>query len=230
MKILIVDDDLDVAEALTLTFDLLRPHYAVLEAHDGETAIETFTRESSDLVVLDIVLPQMDGYEVLRRIRQTSDVPVIMLTVKEEERDKVKALGMGADDYIVKPFHVLELLARIRAIQRRRVVQPRIAEAAPLVCGDLRIDFLERKVTVAGRPAKLTPTEYGLLVCLARNAGQVVSARTLLTRVWGPEYVERVSRVKMCVQRLRAKLEKDPSRPTYILTERGAGYRLELPN
>jgi len=229
MKVLIVDDDPDVVEALTLTFDLLQPQCSVLEARDGETAIETFTRENSDLVVLDIILPQMDGYEVLRRIRQTSDVPVIMLTVKEEERDKLRALAMGADDYIVKPFGALELLARIKAIQRRRDVQPQVAEATPLVCGDLRIDFLERSVTVAGRPVKLTSTEYGLLVCLARNAGRVVPARTLLTKVWSPEDAEDLSRLKMCVQRLRAKLEKDPSRPTYIVTERGAGYRLEVP-
>jgi len=229
MKVLIVDDDPDVVEALTLAFDLLQPECAVLEARDGESAIETFCRENSDLVVLDIILPQMDGYEVLRRIRQVSDVPVIMLTVKEEERDKLRALAMGADDYIVKPFGALELLARVKAIQRRREAEPQVAEATPLVCGDLRIDFLERKVTVAGQAAKLTPTEYGLLVCLARNAGRVVPTKTLLTRVWGPEYAEDLSRLKVCVQRLRGKLEKDPSRPTYILTERGAGYRLVAP-
>ncbi len=229
MKILIVDDDPDVVEALTLAFDLLQPQCAVLEARDGETAIETFCRESSDVVVLDIMLPQIDGYEVLRRIRQVSDVPVIMLTVKEEERDKVRALAMGADDYIVKPFGALELLARIKAIQRRREAQSQVAEVTPLVCGDLRIDFLERTVTVAERPVKLTSREYGLLVCLARNAGRVVPARTLLTKVWGPEYAGDLSRLKMCVQRLRGKLEKDPSRPTYIVTERGAGYRLVMP-
>jgi DNA-binding response OmpR family regulator len=229
MKVLIVDDDPDVVEALTLAFDLLQPQCAVLEARDGETAVETFSRESTDIVVLDIILPEMDGYEVLRRIRQESDVPVIMLTVKEEERDKVRALAMGADDYIVKPFGALELLARIKAIQRRREVEPHVAKGAPLVCGDLRIDYLEREVTVAGQPAKLTSTEYGLLVCLARNAGRAVPARSLLTRVWGPEYAEDLSRLKMGVQRLRGKLEKDPSRPTYILTERGVGYRLAIP-
>jgi two-component system KDP operon response regulator KdpE len=229
MKVLIVDDDPDVVEALTLAFDLLQPQCAVVEASDGESAVETFSRESPDLVVLDIILPEADGYEVLRRLRQVSDVPVIMLTVKEEERDKVRALGMGADDYIVKPFGALELLARIKAIQRRREGGPQVAEAAPLVCGDLRIDFLERKVTVAGQPVRLTTTEYGLLVCLARSAGRVISGRTLLSRVWGPEYTEDLSRLKMGVQRLRGKLEKDPSRPTYILTERGAGYRLVVP-
>jgi DNA-binding response OmpR family regulator len=229
MKVLIVDDDPDVVEALTLAFGLLHPECAVLEAYDGETAVETFSRESSDLVVLDILLPQIDGYEVLRRIRQVSDVPVIMLTVKDDERDKLRALAMGADDYIVKPFRALELLARAKAIQRRREVEPQVAEASPLVCGDLRIDFLERKVTVVGQEVRLTSREYGLLICLARNAGRVVPARTLLTKVWGPEYVEDLSRLKVCVQRLRGKLEKDPSRPTFILTERGAGYRLEMP-
>ncbi len=225
MKMLIVDDDPDVAEALTLAFDLLQPQCAVLEARDGESAVETLSRESSDLVLLDIVLPQMDGYEVLRRIRQVSDVPVIMLTVKKEERDKVRALAMGADDYIVKPFGAIELLARIRAIMRRGV-QPQVAGTASLVCGDLRIDFLERKASVSGHAVKLTSREYSLLVCLARNAERAVSARTLLTSVWGLEYAEDLNRLKMCVHRLREKLEKDPSRPTYILTERGTGYRL----
>ncbi len=230
MKVLIVDDDPDVVEALTLAFDLLQPECAVSEIYSGEAAVETFFRESPDLVVLDIMLPEMDGYEVLRRIRQVSDVPVIMLTVKEEEMDKVKALRMGADDYIVKPFGTLELLARIRTIQRRLGVRPELAELAPLVCGDLRIDLVERQVTVADRPVKLTPTEYGVLVCLARDAGRVVTARTLLARVWGPEYGDDLNCLKVCIQRLRGKLEKASSQRDYIVTERGVGYRLVTPD
>jgi len=229
MKVLIVDDDPDVVEALTLAFDLLQPQCAVFEAHNGESAVETFYRERPDLVVLDIMLPDMDGYQVLHRIRRVSDVPVIMLTVKEEEIDKVRALGIGADDYIVKPFGMLELLARIKAIQRRLGVRPEIAESAPLVCGDLRIDLVERQVTVADRPVKLTPKEYGVLVCLARDAGRVVTARTLLTSVWGPEYGDDLNCLKVCIQRLRGKLEKDSSRRGYIVTERGVGYRLVTP-
>jgi two-component system KDP operon response regulator KdpE len=230
MKVLIVDDDPDVVEALTLAFDLLQPECAVFEICSGEAAVETFFRESPDLVVLDIMLPDMDGYQVLRRIRRASDVPVIMLTVKEEEMDKVRALGMGADDYVVKPFGTLELLARIRTIQRRLGVRPELAEPVPLVCGDLRIDLVERQVTVADRPVKLTPTEYGVLLCLARDGGRVVTARTLLTRVWGPEYGDDLNCLKVCIQRLRGKLEKDPSRPRYIVTERGVGYRLVTPH
>ncbi len=230
MKVLIVDDDPDVVEALTLAFDLLQPQCAVFEAHNGESAVETFYRERPDLVVLDIMLPDMDGYQVLHRIRRVSDVPVIMLTVKEEEIDKVRALGIGADDYIVKPFGMLELLARIKAIQRRLGVRPEIAESAPLVCGDLRIDLVERQVTVADRPVKLAPKEYGVLVCLARDAGRVVTARTLLTRVWGPEYGDDLNCLKVCIQRLRGKLEKDSSRRGYIVTERGVGYRLVTPD
>ena len=230
MKVLIVDDDPDVVEALTLAFDLLQPQCAVFEAHNGESAVQTFYRENPDLVVLDIMLPEMDGYEVLRRIRQVSDVPVIMLTVKEEEMDKVKALGMGADDYIVKPFGMLELFARIKAIQRRLGVRPEIAESTPLACGDLRIDLVERQVTVASRPVKLTSKEYGVLVCLARDAGRVVTSRTLLTSVWGPEYGDDRNCLKVCIQRLRGKLEKDSSRRGYIVTERGVGYRLVAPD
>jgi len=230
MKVLIVDDDPDVVEALTLAFDLLQPQCAVFEAHNGESAVETFYRERPDLVVLDIMLPDMDGYQVLHRIRRVSDVPVIMLTVKEEEIDKVRALGIGADDYIVKPFGMLELLARIKAIQRRLGVRPEIAESAPLVCGDLRIDLVERQVTVADRPVKLTPKEYGVLVCLARDAGRVVTSRTLLTSVWGPEYGDDLNCLKVCIQRLRRKLEKDCSRRGYIVTERGVGYRLVTPD
>jgi two-component system KDP operon response regulator KdpE len=230
MKVLIVDDDPDVVEALTLAFNLLQPHCAVFEASDGEAAMETFFQHGPDLVVLDIMLPDTDGYQVLRRIRRVSDVPVIMLTVKEEEMDKVRALGIGADDYIVKPLGVLELLARIRTIQRRLGVRPEVAESAPLVCGDLRIDLVERQVTVGHQPVRLTPTEYGVLVCLARDAGRVVTARTLLTRVWGPEYGDDLNCLKVCIQRLRGKLEKDSSRRGYIVTERGVGYRLVMPH
>ena len=230
MKVLIVDDDPDVVEALTLAFDLLQPQCAVFEASDGEAAMETFFRQSPDLVVLDIMLPGMDGYQVLRRIRRVSDVPVIMLTVKEEEMDKVRALGLGADDYIVKPLNVLELLARIKAIQRRLGARPEIADSAPLVCGDLCIDLVERQVTVADRPVKLTPTEYGVLVCLARDAGRVVTAGTLLTKVWGPEYADDLNCLRVCIQRLRGKLEKESSPHGYIVTERGVGYRLVAPS
>ncbi|UCH87621.1 MAG: response regulator transcription factor [Dehalococcoidia bacterium] len=230
MKVLIVDDDPDVVEALTLAFDLLQPQCAVFEAHSGESAVKIFYRERPDLVVLDIMLPDMDGYQVLHRIRHVSDVPVIMLTVKEEEIDKVRALGIGADDYIVKPFGVLELLARIKAIQRRLGMRPEVTESAPLVCGDLRIDLVERQVSVADREVKLTPTEYGVLVCLARDAGRVVTSKTLLTSVWGPEYGDDLNCLKVCIQRLRGKLEKDHSRRGYIVTERGVGYRLVTPD
>jgi two-component system KDP operon response regulator KdpE len=229
MKVLLVDDDADVIEALTLAFNLLQPHCAVSEAHSGEAAVETFFQQRPDLVVLDIMLPDMDGYQVLRRIRRVSDVPVIMLTVKEEEMDKVRALGIGADDYIVKPLSVLELLARIKAIQRRLGVRPEVAESPPLTCGDLRVDLVERQVTVADRPVRLTPTEFSVLVCLARDAGRVVTARSLLIKVWGPEYRDDLNCLKVCIQRLRAKLDKGPSRRGYIATERGIGYRLVTP-
>jgi two-component system KDP operon response regulator KdpE len=230
MKVLIVDDDADVVEALALALGLLQPQCTVSQACNGQAAMEAFSRQRPELVVLDIMLPDMDGYQVLRRIRRVSDVPVIMLTVKESEIDKVRALGIGADDYVVKPFSVLELLARIKTIQRRLGMRPEIAESAPLTCGDLRVDLVERQVSVGDRPVKLTPTEYGVLVCLARDAGRVVTARTLLTTVWGPEYGDDLNSLKVCIQRLRGKLEKDSSRRGYILSERGVGYRLVTPD
>jgi len=228
MRVLIVDDEPDVVEALTITFSL-QQHWTVLSALDGETAIDRFFEESPDLVILDIALPGMDGYEVLRRIRRVSEVPVVMLTVKGEDMDKVKGLELGADDYVVKPPSALELLARVNAVLRRTSVPRAILGAAPLVFGDLKIDFVEREVTVGDRPVKLSPREYDLLVCLARNAGRTISSRNLLTKVWGPEYSNALDCLKTSIRRLRQKLERDPSRPRYIKTVRGIGYQLVPP-
>ncbi|MEW6033324.1 MAG: response regulator transcription factor [Chloroflexota bacterium] len=229
MKVLIIDDEPDVVEALALAFNLQWQNWEVLTALDGETGLAIFNRETPDVVVLDISMPQMDGYEVLRRIREVSDVPVLMLTVKSEEMDKVKALEMGADDYITKPFGSLELMARIRAILRRAEMPPPPAAYPSFISGDLSMNFTTREVAVGGKPVKLTPIEYNMLFHLVRNAGRVLPHNTLVTKVWGHESSADLISLKVYIRRLRQKIEKDPSNPIHILTERGIGYRFAKP-
>ncbi|MBI2958556.1 MAG: response regulator transcription factor [Chloroflexi bacterium] len=225
MKVLIIDDEPEIVEALSLAFNLQWQNWEVITAQDGETGVTMFNRESPDVVVLDIAMPGIDGYEALRRIRSISDVPVLMLTVRSEEMDKVKALEMGADDYITKPFGTLELMARIRAILRRSEVPSAPTVHASIVCGDLSMDFASREVLAYGKPVKLTPIEYNLLAHLVRNAGRVMSHGALISKVWGSENSGDLISLKVYVRRLRQKVEKDPSSPVYILTERGIGYR-----
>lgn len=225
MKVLIVDDEPDVVEALTLTFNLQWQDWEVVSAQDGESALEVFNRENPDVVILDISLPRMSGFEVLRHIRQTSDAPVLMLTVKEEEMDKVKALESGADDYITKPFGTLELLARIKAVLRRAEMPPPISAYPSFTSGELTMNFGAREVVVRGEKVKLTPIEYDLLYHLVRNAGRVLPHKTILAKVWGHEYGGDLTSLKVYVRRLRQKIEKDPDNPRCIITERGIGYR-----
>jgi len=229
MKILIVDDNPDLVQALKLGFKLQWPESQVMAAYDGERALAVFSEESPDIVLLDIAMPGMNGFEVLRRLRQVSDVPVVMLTVKGDEQDKVRALELGADDYVTKPFGSLELMARIKAVLRRVAVPLPEATSLPFSGGDLHIDYAGRAVTVRGKPVKLTPTEYRLLCALARYPNQVLSHPTLLVRVWGSEYRGESDFLKVYVKRLRDKIEEDPSNPRYILTEWGQGYRLAVP-
>ncbi len=225
MKVLIIDDEPDVVEALTLTFNLQWQEWEVLSANDGESGLEIFNRENPDVVILDIGLAKMSGFEVLQRIREVSDVPVLMLTVKEEEMAKVKALELGADDYITKPFSTLELLARIKAVLRRAEMPPPITVYPTFTTGDLSVSFGSREVTVRGQPVKLTPIEYNLLFHLVRNAGRVLPHKTLLAKVWGQEYGGDLTSLKVYIRRLRQKIENDPNNPQYIVTERGVGYR-----
>ena len=229
MKILIIDDNPDLVQALKLGFKLQWPESQVTAAGDGERALVVFSEESTDIVLLDIAMPGMNGFEVLRRLRQVSDVPVVMLTVKGDEQDKVRALELGADDYVTKPFGSLELMARIKAVLRRVAVPLPEATALPFAGGDLTIDYATRIVTVRGKPVKLTPTEYKLLCALARYPNQVLSHPTLLVRVWGSEYRGESDFLKVYIKRLRDKIEKDSSSPRYILTEWGQGYRLTIP-
>jgi len=232
MKILVVDDDPYLLDALKLGLELQWPGCEVVGARDGGSALVLCSSEHPDIVLLDIMMPDVDGFEVLRALRRSSEVPVIMLSVRREEQDKVRALELGADDYIPKPFGSQELMARIKAVLRRSGLPvPGAApssEAAPstFTSGDLSIDYDSRRVMLAGRPVQLTPTEYRLLYTLARSANRVLSRQALLARVWGAEHRGDSDFLKTYIRRLRGKIEQDPSAPHYILTERGQGYRL----
>jgi two-component system KDP operon response regulator KdpE len=225
MKLLVVDDAPDVVESISLGFTLQWRDVDVLGAGDGETALDLVEREAPDLVLLDIGLPGIDGYEVLRQIRLFSDVPVVMLTARDDTLDKVKGLELGADDYVTKPFNHLELLARVRAVLRRHEMPAPASRAPSFRSGDLEVDFARQQVRLHGRPLDLTPTEYKLLYHFVRNAGHVLPHGTLLAKVWGREYVDEVDYLRVYVRRLRAKLGDDPEDVRYIRTERGLGYR-----
>ena len=218
--ILLVDDE-DAVQKL-LAYPLEREGYRVVPARDGQEALDLFASENPDLVVLDITLPRLDGLEVCKRIREYSATPIIILSVKGSEADIVSVLDLGADDYLVKPFRLAELIARIRAVLRRGSTMV----AAKVVCGDLEIDTEMHKVSVAGRVITLTPIEYALLAELAGNVGRVLTTRLLVQRVWGSQYSDANDYVKGVVRRLRVKLEPDPAHPRYIITEPHLGYRL----
>jgi two-component system KDP operon response regulator KdpE len=224
-RILVVDDD-------PLILRLVRVHlekagYRILTAMNGEDALNLVAAESPDLVVLDLMLPKMDGYEVCRSIREFSLVPVVMLTAKGDQVDKLRGFEMGADDYLTKPFGPPELLARVRAVLRRSQQGASPATPAVVRCGRIAIDFVRRRVTAGDEVVKLTPTEFKLLQQLALNAGKVLSHTDLLTRVWGPEYRDDREYLWAYIRHLRRKLEADPDRPVHILSEPGVGYLLE---
>ena len=225
MKILVVDDDPDVVEAISLSFGLQWPESNILPAQSGVEALRLFAAERPDVVLLDIGLPDMDGFEVTRRIRERADVPILMISARGEEIDKVRGLELGADDYVTKPFGYLELSARIRAVLRRMQSPAPAAGGGLFRSGPVQINYGTHEVSLHGKPIKLTPIEYKLLYQLTRNTGQVLLHDELLTRVWGPEYRGELDYLRIYVRRLREKLEDVPQTPTRILTERGAGYR-----
>jgi len=228
MKVLVVDDEPDMLKVIAWSLHFQEPAWEVVTAPNGERALEQVAQECPDIVLLDVAMPDMDGLEVLQEIRRFSDVPVILVTVKEAEVDKVHGLELGADDYVTKPFGHLELLARIRAVLRRTQGLS-LAYEEPFACDDLRVDFASAKVTVGAQPVALTHTEYRLLCYLVRNAGRVLTHEMLLAHVWGREYVDEIDYLRVYISRLRSKLEPDPSDPRYILTEHGLGYRFEKP-
>jgi len=224
-KILVVDDEPRMIEFITMNLEL--EGFRVVSASDGYQAVEKVTRELPDLVILDVMMPDMDGFETLKRIRQVSSVPVIFLSVKGEEFDRVRGLDLGADDYITKPFSPRELVSRIRAVLRRTEAKGLAAGSEIVVDEDLRINFDQRKVIVRGKEIPLRPTEHRLLYQLVSNAGRLLSHETLLSRVWGPEYRDEDHYVRLYITYLRQKIEKDPKNPKYILSERGLGYRFK---
>ena len=225
MKLLIVDDEPDVVEVVRLTFSLQWQGCDLATASDGETALALFEEEQPDVVILDIGLPDMSGFDVCRKLREVSDVPIVMLTVRGEEMSKIKGLELGADDYITKPFSPLELVARIKAIMRRVDALPQAAFAPAFNSGHLTVNVATRTVTVRGEPVRLTPTEYTLLFHLVHNAGRIMPYGTLLTKVWGREYRDDLDCLKVHVARLRNKIEDDARDAKYIVNERGIGYR-----
>ncbi|EFH90918.1 response regulator transcription factor [Ktedonobacter racemifer] len=229
MTILIVDDEPRIRDFVRMNLEM--EHYRVIEASNGLEALDRLREHLPDLVVLDVMMPEMDGFETLKAIREVSTVPVVMLTVRQSEQDKIRGLDLGADDYIAKPFSPPELLSRIRALLRRSLMSPPARKTEIVVDEDLQIDFARREVMVRGKKVVLRPTEYRLLYHLVSNAGRLMTHETLLSKVWGREYRDEAHYLRLYITYLRQKLEEDPAHPKYILTERGIGYRFkELDN
>ncbi len=221
-SILVVDDEPQIRRVLRST--LSTRGYVITEAKTGEDALESMRKERPDLILLDMNMPGMGGIEACRQIRRTSDAPIIMLTVRNAERDKVAALDAGADDYVVKPFGIEELLARIRAALRRYSPGDTLPS---FVSKDLTIDFETRQMTVRDRIVHLTPKEYDVLKHLVANQGKPLTHRRILQSVWGPDYGEETENLRVVINQLRKKIETDPARPKYILTEPWVGYRFQ---
>ncbi|MDO8717188.1 MAG: response regulator transcription factor [Dehalococcoidales bacterium] len=224
-RILVVDDELNIIKFLRSNLEA--GGFEVMAATDGAQAISTFEKESPDLVILDIMMPKVDGFEVCRRLREWTHTPIIMLSARADEGDKVKCLDLGADDYITKPFGAGELIARVNAVLRRGEVGSNQPARSSFTSGDLVINFAKRQVSVAGNEIKLTPTEYNLLQEFVLNAGKVLTHTYLLNKVWGPEYHDETEYLHVFARRLRLKLEHDPAAPRYLMTVPGVGYQFQ---
>lgn len=223
--VLVVDDEPHVVEFIAMNLEL--EGFRVVRAANGYEALEKAAREMPDLVVLDIMMPDIDGFETLEKLRDISAIPVIFLSAKGEEVDRIRGLDLGADDYITKPFGPRELVSRIRAVLRRTEPATAAAGSEIAIDDELRINFDQRKVIVRGKEVRLRPTEYRLLYQLVTNAGKLMTHEMLLSRVWGTEYRDEDQYVRLYVTYLRQKIEKDPKNPRYILSERGLGYRFK---
>lgn len=221
--ILVVDDEERMARFIRLNLE--HDGFQVVEAYRGVEALQQYRDSLPDLVLLDVMMPDIDGFEVLSMLREISNVPVIMLTAKGEEDDRVRGLELGADDYVTKPFSPRELVSRVRAVLRRTETGSNDSQDVIEVGEHLKIDFSRREIWLDGELVKLRPTEYRLLYHLVKNAGWVLTYDQILSRVWGYEYRDEPHYVRLYVNYLRQKIEKDPSNPIYILTERGVGYR-----
>ncbi|NOK59061.1 MAG: response regulator transcription factor [Chloroflexi bacterium AL-W] len=221
--VLVVDDETRMINFMRMNLEL--EGCRVLSATNGRDAIDQVREELPDIILLDIMMPGMDGFETLRRLREFSQAPVLILTAKDDEEDRIKGLELGADDYVGKPFSHRELVSRIRAVLRRHYAAPPTPQTSVQVDQRLTIDFARREVLVNGERINLRPTEYRLLYHLVQNAGYVMTHEMLLSRVWGPEYRDETHYLRLYVTYLRQKIEEDPADPQYILTERGTGYR-----
>jgi two-component system KDP operon response regulator KdpE len=220
-RILVVDDEQEIT--FVLRSGLTKHGYDVRVAGDGEAALDLFHAWTPDLVITDLAMPNMNGLQLCRRLRESSEVPIVILSVKGEEATKIEALDAGADDYLTKPFGMGELLARVRATLRR---SPAVnAEATVIDEGDFRIDLESREVQVKGKVVHLSPKEFDLLLFFVRNASKVLTHRTLLAKIWGGDYTEQTEYLRVFVRHLRKKIEPDPAKPRYILTEPWVGYR-----
>lgn len=224
-RILVVDDEPRFVRLVEA--NLQTEGFEVLKAKDGQQAVDLTVTEKPDLILMDVMMPELDGFQACERIREFSNVPIIMLTVKGEEDQRVHGLNIGADDYVVKPFSATELLARVRAVLRRaeRGAPPEFAETI-FSHGDLQIDFARAEVRLGGKPVSLSATEYRLLLHFARNAGKTLTAEDLLRNVWGQDYSEEKEILWVSISRLRQKLEKDPKKAELIVTRPGEGYMM----
>lgn len=223
-RILVIDDDLTLLDLLKQSLE--KAGYKVLTATNGIDGLQMVYKGKADLVVLDVMMPRMDGWETCNRIREISDVPIIMLTAKDKEADALKGFQCGVDDYVTKPFSFSELTARVKAVLLRTRKAPPDKQRRVYVFDQLVVDADNSQVTLRGKPVSLTPTEFQLLLTLAENAGRILSHEQLLSQVWGAEYVGETGYVKRYIWYLRQKIEDDPGDPQYILTERGFGYKL----
>lgn len=224
-RVLVVEDEDSIRDAVS--FMLRKEGYEVITAADGVAAVNAYERENVELILLDLMLPGMSGTDVCRQIRQTSSVPIIMLTAKDSEIDKVVGLELGADDYVTKPFSTRELTARIKAVLRRGSIQEAANDDAIISAGPVRIDVERHEVSIAGASAALPLKEFDLLALLARNAGRVLTRAQLIERVWGSDYVGDTKTLDVHVKRLRSKIEQDPAHPQYLVTIRGLGYKFD---
>ncbi len=230
MKVLVIEDDPGIIEVVSLCFQLRWSGTSLISAATGAKGLELVETESPDVVILDIGLPDMDGYQVLREIRRFSDVPVIMLTVRSEDTQVARGLELGADDYITKPFSHIELIARVQAVLRRAQGLSVTEDERPFTAGKLSVDFARNEILVDGKPVKLTSTERKLLYYLIRNEGRILSHESLLAKVWGESYIDARDLLRVHIQHLRQKLQDNTESPSIIVTEHGMGYKFVRPS
>ena len=225
-KVLVVDDDVEFLNLAQVWLE--DADFEVITAEDGITGLRNVYNSRPDMVLLDVNLPKLDGWEVCRRIRDMTDTPIIMVTVNGRSSDLLRGFNLGVDDYVTKPVRFAELIARVRAILRRADITEREDGSGTFSNGEIEVDWRSRQVYVRGNPVKLTPTEFKVLNCLIKNRGWIVTHEQFLQKAWGPNYIGDKSFVKLYIRYLRQKIEKDPHKPKFILTERGVGYRFSV--